>query len=206
MKMMKSELATHRTTKDILARHQFRLSKSLGQNFLVDTNILTKIVDAAELTKEDIVFEVGTGIGTLTRELAKRAGRVVAIEIDKDLIPILGETLADTDNVSIINQDILKTDLAALAEEYAQGKKIKVVANLPYYITTAIIMKFLESTVAPDRFVLMIQRRSPIGSLPFLRQRITGALRSPFNIMRAATSLQKYLDPHLSRRRRWIRP
>ncbi len=158
MKMMKSELATHRTTKDILARHQFRLSKSLGQNFLVDTNILTKIVDAAELTKEDIVFEVGTGIGTLTRELAKRAGRVVAIEIDKDLIPILGETLADTDNVSIINQDILKTDLAALAEEYAQGKKIKVVANLPYYITTAIIMKFLESTVAPDRFVLMIQK------------------------------------------------
>lgn len=152
------KLATHSKTKEIIQKHDFRLTKSLGQNFLVDQNILDKIVQAAEVTKEDIVFEVGTGIGTLTHELAVRAKKVVAIEIDRALIPILEETLSDVDNVEIVNQDILKTDLKHLAQEFAEERSIKVVANLPYYITTAIIMKFLESNIRLDSFVLMIQK------------------------------------------------
>lgn len=153
-----SKLATHSKTREIIENHGFRLTKSLGQNFLVDDNLLKKIVDAAEITKEDIVFEVGTGIGTLTYELAKRAKKVVAVEIDKNLIPILQDTLCEFDNVTIINQDILRTDLKELTPKYAQGRPIKVVANLPYYITTAIIMKFLESNISLDLFVLMIQK------------------------------------------------
>ncbi|MDO5063326.1 MAG: 16S rRNA (adenine(1518)-N(6)/adenine(1519)-N(6))-dimethyltransferase RsmA [Peptostreptococcaceae bacterium] len=152
------KLATHSKTKEIIQKHDFRLTKSLGQNFLVDQNILDKIVQAAEVTKEDIVFEVGTGIGTLTHELAVRAKKVVAIEIDRALIPILEETLSDVDNVEIVNQDILKTDLKHLAQKFAEERSIKVVANLPYYITTAIIMKFLESNIRLDSFVLMIQK------------------------------------------------
>ncbi|MDO4711966.1 MAG: 16S rRNA (adenine(1518)-N(6)/adenine(1519)-N(6))-dimethyltransferase RsmA [Peptostreptococcaceae bacterium] len=153
-----SKLATHSKTKEIIQKYDFRLTRSLGQNFLVDADILNKIVDAAEITREDIVFEVGTGIGTLTYELALRAKKVIAIEIDKNLIPILEETLRDVDNVEIVNQDILKTDLNELSLTYAEGKPIKVVANLPYYITTAIIMKFLESGIPLDLFVLMIQK------------------------------------------------
>lgn len=153
-----SKLATHSKTKEIIQKYDFRLTKSLGQNFLVDQNILDKIVQAAEVTKEDVVFEVGTGIGTLTHELALRAKKVVAIEIDRKLIPILEETLSGVDNVEIVNQDILKTDLKYLAQEFAEGRSIKVVANLPYYITTAIIMKFLESNIRLDSFVLMIQK------------------------------------------------
>ena len=151
-------LATYTNTKEIIDKHDFRLNKSLGQNFLVDQNILDKIVDAAQITKEDVVFEIGTGIGTLTYELAMRAKKVVAIEIDKSLIPILEETLADCDNVKIVNQDILKTDILELAEEHSPNRPIKVVANLPYYITTAIIMKFLESGARLDSFVIMIQK------------------------------------------------
>ncbi len=141
-----------------MSNYDFRLTKSLGQNFLVDENILSKIVDAAELTDEDIVFEIGTGIGTLTYELATRAKKVIAVEIDRSLIPILEETLSEFDNIHIVNQDILKTDIKELVEQNAAGRPVKVVANLPYYITTAIIMKFLESEVALDSFVLLIQK------------------------------------------------
>lgn len=153
-----SKLASSKRTRDLIEKYGFRLTKSLGQNFLVDQNILDKIVDAAQITKEDVVFEIGTGIGTLTYELAMRAKKVVAIEIDKSLIPILEETLADCDNVKIVNQDILKTDILELAEEHSPNRPIKVVANLPYYITTAIIMKFLESGARLDSFVIMIQK------------------------------------------------
>ena len=153
-----SKLASSKRTRDLIEKYGFRLTKSLGQNFLVDQNILDKIVDAAQITKEDVVFEIGTGIGTLTYELAMRAKKVVAIEIDKNLIPILEETLADCDNVKIVNQDILKTDILELAEEHSPNRPIKVVANLPYYITTAIIMKFLESGARLDSFVIMIQK------------------------------------------------
>lgn len=153
-----NNLATHSKTKEIIGRHGFRLTKSLGQNFLVDNNILNKIVEAAEITSEDVVFEIGTGIGTLTYELAQRAKKVVAIEIDKTLIPILEETLSEFDNVEIVNQDVLKTDLEKLYQEYAESTPIKVVANLPYYITTPIIMRFLESSIPLDSFVLMIQK------------------------------------------------
>ena len=153
-----SKLASSKRTRDLIEKYGFRLTKSLGQNFLVDQNILDKIVDAAQITKEDVVFEIGTGIGTLTYELAMRAKKVVAIEIDKNLIPILEETLADCDNVKIVNQDILKTDILELAEEHSPNRPIKVVANLPYYITTAIIMKFLESGARLNSFVIMIQK------------------------------------------------
>lgn len=153
-----NKLATFSRTKTLVDKHGFRLTKSLGQNFLVDNNILDKIIDAAEISEEDVVFEVGTGVGTLTYELAQRAKKVVAIEIDKNLIPILEETLTDFDNLAIVNQDILKTDIEELVRIHAGGGPIKVVANLPYYITTAIIMKFLESNIKIDSFVLMVQK------------------------------------------------
>lgn len=153
-----NKLVTLSSTREIVEKYGFRLTKSLGQNFLVDRNILDKIVDAAEISEEDIVFEIGTGVGTLTYELAQRAKKVIAIEIDKNLIPILQETLSEFNNVTIINQDILKTDIESIVNEHAEGGNIKVVANLPYYITTPIIMRFLESNVHVDAFVLMIQK------------------------------------------------
>lgn len=153
-----SNLATHKTTKAIVEKYGFNFTKSLGQNFLVDTNVLNKIVDGADINQDDIVFEIGTGIGTLTYELAKRAKKVVAIEIDKKLIPILKDTLSEFDNVEIINQDVLKVDLAELVKEHAAGQKIKVVANLPYYITTPIIMRFLEEGINMSSMVIMVQK------------------------------------------------
>lgn len=153
-----SKLATLSTTRDLVNKHGFKLTKSLGQNFLIDNDILNEIVDSAHITSEDVVFEIGTGVGTLTYELAKRAKKVVAIEIDKNLIPILKETLAEFDNVTIINQDILKTNINEIVQEHTGDNKIKVVANLPYYITTPIIMKFLESSVKVETFVLMVQK------------------------------------------------
>lgn len=153
-----SNLATHKTTKAIVEKYGFNFTKSLGQNFLVDVNTLNKIVDGADINQDDIVFEIGTGIGTLTYELAKKAKKVVAIEIDKKLIPILKETLSEFDNVEIVNQDILKVDLSELVKEHAAGQKIKVVANLPYYITTPIIMRFLEEGINMSSMVIMVQK------------------------------------------------
>lgn len=153
-----NKLATVSSTKTIVDKYGFRLTKSLGQNFLVDNNILESIIDSADLTGDDVVFEIGTGVGTLTRELSRHAKKVIAIEIDKKLIPILKETLSGCDNVTIINQDILKTDIEDLVDQYGEGRPIKIVANLPYYITTPIIMKFLESYIKVDSFVLMVQK------------------------------------------------
>ncbi len=153
-----NSLASHKVTKDIVNKYGFRFTKSLGQNFLVDENVLSKIVESAKIESEDTVVEIGPGIGTLTRELSYRAKQVVSIEIDKNLIPILRETLSDRKNIKIVNQDILKIDLHSLVNEYSPERKVKVVANLPYYITTPIIMRFLEEKIPLKTMVVMIQK------------------------------------------------
>lgn len=145
-------------TKEIIKEHGFRFSKSLGQNFLIDGNILSKIVEGAEISETDNVLEVGPGIGSLTQFLAESASRVLAVEIDKSLLSILDKTLGQYNNVQVINEDILKVDLHSLIKEHFPDKKPKVVANLPYYVTTPIIMKFLEEKVNIDSLVVMIQK------------------------------------------------
>ena len=145
-------------TLQVLDKYHFNFRKNFGQNFLIDDHILTKIVDSAEITKEDMVLEIGPGIGTMTQYLCERAGRVVAVEIDKSLIPILQDTLSEYDNVEIINKDILKVDIKKLAEEYNQGRPIKVVANLPYYITTPIVLGLFESRVPLKSITVMVQK------------------------------------------------
>ena len=143
---------------ELIKKHDFRFQKKFGQNFLIDTHVLDKIISAAGVTKDDMVLEIGPGIGTMTQYLAEAAREVVAVEIDKNLIPILDETLSEYDNVTIINEDVLKVDIAALAEEKNGGKPIKVVANLPYYITTPIIMGLFESKVPLDNITIMVQK------------------------------------------------
>lgn len=151
-------LSSHRATKDIVDKHGFKFSKSLGQNFLIDDNVIDKIIDGARVKEGDKVIEVGPGIGTLTREMAKRAEKVVAVEIDKNLIPILKETLADFDNTEVINEDILKVDINKLVDEKLSGGPVKLIANLPYYITTPIVMKFLEEDIPVTDIVVMVQK------------------------------------------------
>ena len=151
-------LSSHRATKDIVDKHGFKFSKSLGQNFLIDGNVIDKIIDGARVKEGDKVIEVGPGIGTLTREMAKRAEKVVAVEIDKNLIPILKETLADFDNTEVVNEDILKVDINKLVDEKLSGGPVKLIANLPYYITTPIVMKFLEEDIPVTDIVVMVQK------------------------------------------------
>lgn len=153
-----ANLGIAKNTIEIIQKYDFVFQKRFGQNFLVDTHVLEKIIQAAGLTKEDLVLEIGPGIGTMTQYLAENAGRVMAVEIDSNLIPILKETLKDYDNVTVINEDILKVDVAALAEQYNGGRPIKVVANLPYYITTPIIMGLFESQVPIDNITVMVQK------------------------------------------------
>ena len=145
------------TIKEIKDRYGFRLSKSLGQNFLTDKNIIDKIIAATEITDEDLVIEIGPGIGVLTYEAAQRAKQVTAIEIDKNLIPILEDTLHDFDNVDIVNQDVLKTDLNRIIDD-SGCRSAKIIGNLPYYITTPIIMAILESGVHADSITIMMQK------------------------------------------------
>ena len=142
----------------VLQKYHFNFQKKFGQNFLIDTTVLDRIISSAEITKEDCVLEIGPGIGTMTQYLAERAGTVVAVEIDKALIPILEETLQDYDNVTVINDDILKVDINRLVEEKNGGRPIKVVANLPYYITTPIIMGLFESRVPLKSITIMVQK------------------------------------------------
>ena len=151
-------LGNPQNTIAVLQKYKFNFQKKFGQNFLIDTHVLEKIISAAGITKDDCVLEIGPGIGTMTQYLAENAGHVVAVEIDRNLIPILKETLADYDNVTVINEDILRVDIKALAEEYNGGKPIKVVANLPYYITTPIIMGLFESGVPIDNITVMVQK------------------------------------------------
>ena len=142
----------------VLQKYHFNFQKKFGQNFLIDTTVLDRIISSAEITKGDCVLEIGPGIGTMTQYLAEHAGSVVAVEIDKALIPILEETLQDYDNVTVINDDILKVDINRLVEEKNGGRPIKVVANLPYYITTPIIMGLFESHVPIDSITIMVQK------------------------------------------------
>ncbi len=151
-----ADLGNYTNTSEILKKYQFRMQKKYGQNFLIDANILRKIVEAAQITEEDCVLEIGPGIGTMTQYLAEAAGRVTAVEIDKGLIPILEDTLSSYHNVTILCEDILKVDLAALSEKNG-GKPLKVVANLPYYITTPIIMALFESHVPLASVTVMVQ-------------------------------------------------
>ena len=153
-----ANLGNPKNTIEIIQKYEFMFQKKFGQNFLIDTHVLEKIISAAGITKNDCVLEIGPGIGTMTQYLAENAGHVVAVEIDRNLIPILKETLADYDNVTVINEDILRVDIKALAEVYNGGKPIKVVANLPYYITTPIIMGLFESGVPIDNITVMVQK------------------------------------------------
>lgn len=153
------EIATPRRTKEIIARHGFSFKKSLGQNFLIDQNILHKIVDAADLNEHKGALEIGPGIGALTEKLAQRAGKVTAVEIDQRLIPILTEVLEPYSNIYVHHGDVLKTDLPELfAENFAGMDKVSVVANLPYYVTTPILMRLLEEKLPLDSIVVMIQK------------------------------------------------
>lgn len=153
-----ANLGIPQNTIAILQKYNFNFQKKFGQNFLIDTHILEKIVESAGITKEDFVLEIGPGIGTMTQYLCEAASQVAAVEIDKNLIPILQETLAEYDNVTVINEDILKLDIRQLAQEKNNGKPIKVVANLPYYITTPIIMGLFESHVPVDSITVMVQK------------------------------------------------
>ena len=151
-------LGNPKRTIEVLQKYEFVFQKQFGQNFLIDTHVLDKIINAAEITKEDFVLEIGPGIGTMTQYLACAAREVYAVEIDKALIPILEDTLQDYDNVTVLNEDILKVDIRKLAEEHNQGKPIKVVANLPYYITTPIIMGLFEEHVPIESITVMVQK------------------------------------------------
>ena len=152
------KLSNPQVTIQTIKKYEFAFQKKFGQNFLIDDHVITKIINAAEITKDDLVLEIGPGIGTMTQYLAESAGKVIAVEIDKNLIPILGETLAEYDNVTIINEDILKLDINRLVEKENDGKPIKVVANLPYYITTPIIMGLFESHVPLQSITVMVQK------------------------------------------------
>ncbi|MBE5948556.1 MAG: 16S rRNA (adenine(1518)-N(6)/adenine(1519)-N(6))-dimethyltransferase RsmA [Lachnospiraceae bacterium] len=153
-----ANLTNPQDTIAVIQKYNFMFQKKFGQNFLIDTHVVDKIIRSAGLTKDDMVLEIGPGIGSLTQHLAENAGKVVAVEIDKNLIPILGETLKDYDNITIINEDILKVDINKIAKDFNGGRPIKVVANLPYYITTPIIMGLFESHVPIESITVMVQK------------------------------------------------
>ena len=148
------KLSNPKVTIEIIQKYNFAFQKRFGQNFLIDGHVIEKIIRAAEITKDDVVLEIGPGIGTMTQYLAEAAGKVVAVEIDKNLLPILAETLAEYDNVTVVNEDILKVDIAALTG----GRPVKVVANLPYYITTPIIMGLFENHIPATSITVMVQK------------------------------------------------
>ena len=155
---MEPTLGNPQNTIAVLQKYHFNFQKKFGQNFLIDTHVLDKIIGAAGITKDDMVLEIGPGIGTMTQYLSCAARQVVAVEIDKNLIPILEDTLQGFDNVEVINEDVLKLDLAKLAQEKNDGKPLKVVANLPYYITTPIIMGLFENQVPVSSITVMVQK------------------------------------------------
>ena len=156
--MTEPTLGNPQNTIEILKKYNFSFQKKFGQNFLIDTHVLDKIIQSANITKDDMVLEIGPGIGTMTQYLAQAAGKVAAVEIDKALIPILGDTLSAYDNVMIINEDVLKVDIQKLVEEENGGRPVKVVANLPYYITTPIIMGLFEKHVPIESITVMVQK------------------------------------------------
>ena len=156
--MPRPYLGNPKYTIEVLQKYHFVFQKRFGQNFLIDTHVLERIIEAAQITKDDFVIEIGPGIGTMTQYLAEAAREVAAVEIDRSLIPILQDTLQDWDNVTVINEDILKVDVCKLAQEKNGGRPVKVVANLPYYITTPIIMGLFENQVPLDSITIMVQK------------------------------------------------
>lgn len=184
------DIATPIRTKEILEKYGLSAKKSLGQNFIVDTNILSKIVTSGEITNETTVIEVGPGIGALTEQLAKRAKKVIAFEIDDRLLPVLEDTLSPYPNVEIIHSDVLKVDLHTFEDDYLKdASEVVLVANLPYYITTPIIMRFLESGIQMDKMVLMMQKEvaSRISASP--RTKAYGSL---------SIAVQYYMDAEVA--------
>ena len=183
------KLSNPQKTIEVLQKYNFTFQKKFGQNFLIDPHVLDKIIAAAEITKDDFVLEIGPGIGTLTQYLAEAAREVVAVEIDSSLIPILEDTLSSYDNVSVINEDVLKVDLKKLAEERNGGKPIKVEANLPYYITTPIIMGLFESHVPLKSLTVMVQKEVALRMQAGPGTKDYGAL---------SLAVQYYADPYLA--------
>lgn len=183
------KLSNPQKTIEVLQKYNFSFQKKFGQNFLIDPHVLDKIIAAAEITKDDFVLEIGPGIGTLTQYLAEAAREVVAVEIDSTLIPILEDTLSAYDNVSVINEDVLKVDLRKLAEERNGGKPIKVVANLPYYITTPIIMSLFESHVPLKSLTVMVQKEVALRMQAGPGTKDYGAL---------SLAVQYYANPYLA--------
>ena len=183
------KLSNPQKTIEVVQKYNFTFQKKFGQNFLIDPHVLDKIIAAAEITKDDFVLEIGPGIGTLTQYLAEAAREVVAVEIDSSLIPILEDTLSSYDNVSVINEDVLKVDLKKLAEERNGGKPIKVVANLPYYITTPIIMGLFESHVPLKSLTVMVQKEVALRMQAGPGTKDYGAL---------SLAVQYYADPYLA--------
>ena len=172
----------------VLQKYNFNFQKKFGQNFLIDTHVLEKIIEESGITKDDFVLEIGPGIGTMTQYLCENAREVAAVEIDKNLIPILADTLSAYDNVEVINDDILKVDINKLAEEKNGGKPIKVVANLPYYITTPIIMGLFESNVPIDNITVMVQKEAAQRLCARQQSRDIGAI---------SLAVQYYSDPQM---------
>ena len=182
-------LGNPKNTIEVLQKYHFNFQKKFGQNFLINTSILEEIIDAAEITREDFVLEIGPGIGTMTQYLCEAAREVVAVEIDTNLIPILGDTLSAYDNVEVMNADILKVDIAKLADERNGGKPIKVVANLPYYITTPIIMSLFESHVPLKSLTVMVQKEVALRMQAGPGTKDYGAL---------SLAVQYYASPYLA--------
>lgn len=183
------KLANPKKTIEIIQKNNFNFQKKYGQNFLIDAHVLDKIIAAANITKDDFVLEIGPGIGTLTQYLAEAAREVTAVEIDRNLIPILEETLSPYENVTIINQDILKTDITALAAEKNGGRPIKVLGNLPYYITTPIVMGLLESDVPLESITVMVQKEVALRMQAGPGTKDYGAL---------SLAVQYYAEPYLA--------
>ncbi|HAP78721.1 MAG TPA: 16S rRNA (adenine(1518)-N(6)/adenine(1519)-N(6))-dimethyltransferase [Ruminococcus sp.] len=177
------------TVKDIMSRHGFSFSKGLGQNFLINPNVCPKIAEMGNANQNSGIIEIGTGFGTLTAELAKRAKKVVAIEIDSRLIPVLDETLAEFDNVKIINQDFMEIDLNKIIAEEFSGMKVSVCANLPYYITSPVIMKLLESRIPIESITVMVQKEAGQRLCAEVGTRESGAITVAVNYYGTAVSL-----------------
>lgn len=183
------KLVNPKKTIEILQKYDFKFAKKFGQNFLIDPHVLDKIISCANITKEDCVLEIGPGIGTLTQFLAEAAGAVVAVEIDNKLIPILEDTLSSYTNVTVLNEDIMKVDIDALVKEHNGGRPIKVVANLPYYITTPIIMSLLEKHVPIESITVMVQREVALRMQAGPGTKDYGAL---------SLAVQYYCEPYLA--------
>ena len=187
--MARPYLGNPKYTIEVLQKYHFVFQKRFGQNFLIDEHVLEKIIDSSGITKDDFILEIGPGIGTMTQYLAEAAREVAAVEIDSSLIPILKDTLKEWDNVTVINNDILKTDIKKIADEKNGGKPVKVVANLPYYITTPIIFALLEKRLPMERLVAMVQKEVAERMAAKPGSRDYGAL---------SVAIQYYTEPEIA--------